>query len=192
MGTMSTAACEHARGQLALFTLGRLPDNERLALEAHLDGCEDCRSELAGLSGLSSALSAADPDRIDHVVEVPETRAASVLDSLGTEVARHRRSTRVRFASAAAESFWCSEQSGQSRAQCSDRTTRLPVTPSRSRGQAVSTQPSSSRQSRGEHQSSCLPVTSRGARYSPSRCEQKTGHGGWRGRTKQWRTGTST
>jgi len=102
VGTMSTAACEHARGQLALFTLGRLPDNERLALEAHLDGCEDCRSELAGLSGLSSALSAADPDRIDHVVEVPETLRASVLDSLGTEVARHRRSTRVRFASAAA------------------------------------------------------------------------------------------
>lgn len=102
MGTVNSAACEQAKGQIALSVLGRLPENERLALEAHLDGCDDCRTELASLSGLSAALSAADPDRIDHVVEVPESLRASVLESLGTEVARHRRSTRVRFASAAA------------------------------------------------------------------------------------------
>jgi hypothetical protein len=101
VGAMSSSACEHARGQLAMAALGRLPDDERLALEAHLDGCDDCRSELGGLSGLNAALSAADPDRIDHVIEVPETLRASVLESLGTEVARHRRSARVRFASAA-------------------------------------------------------------------------------------------
>lgn len=102
MGAMSTTACEQARGQIALAALGRLPDHERLALEAHLDGCDDCRAELAALSGLDQALSAAEPDRIDHVIEVPESLRSSVLESLGTEVARHRRSTRVRFASAAA------------------------------------------------------------------------------------------
>lgn len=101
MGAMNTAACDQARGQLALATLGRLPEDERLALEAHLDGCDDCRAELGGLSGLSSALSAADPDRIDQVIEVPDSLRLSVLESLGTEVARHRRSTRIRFASAA-------------------------------------------------------------------------------------------
>jgi hypothetical protein len=98
---MSTAACEQARGQLALAVIGRLPEDEQLALESHLDGCEDCRGELDSLSGLQSALAAAEPDRIDHVVEVPETLRVAVLGSLRTEVARQRRSTRVRFAAAA-------------------------------------------------------------------------------------------
>lgn len=102
MGAMSTATCEQARGQLALAAIGRLPENERLALQAHLDGCEECRVELAHLSKLGPALSAAEPDRIDHASEIPESLRASVLQSLGAEAAKHHRSARVRFASAAA------------------------------------------------------------------------------------------
>ena len=52
VGAMSTLSCEKARGQLALASIGRLPESERLSLESHLDGCEDCRNELDGLSGL--------------------------------------------------------------------------------------------------------------------------------------------
>jgi hypothetical protein len=99
---MSTLNCEKARGQLALASIGRLPESERLSLASHLDGCEDCRNELAGLSALVPGLAAADPDRVDQVLTVPESLRSAVLGSLGTEVARHRRSTRVRFAAAAA------------------------------------------------------------------------------------------
>ncbi len=99
---MSTLSCEKAKGQLALASIGRLPESERLSLESHLDGCEDCRNELASLSALEPGLAAADPERVDQVLTVPESLRSAVLGSLGTEVARHRRSTRVRFATAAA------------------------------------------------------------------------------------------
>lgn len=99
---MSTLSCERARGQLALAAIDRLPESERLSLESHLDGCEDCRNELVGLSVLEPGLAAADPNRVDQVLAVPESLRSAVLGSLGTEVARHRRSTRMRFAAAAA------------------------------------------------------------------------------------------
>jgi hypothetical protein len=99
---MSNLSCEKARGQIALASIDRLPESERLSLESHLDGCEDCRNELEGLTGLGPALATADPERIDHVLAIPETLRSAVLGSLGTEVARQRRSTRMRFAAAAA------------------------------------------------------------------------------------------
>src|ERR1700733_3396696 len=102
MGAVRSTTCEQARGQLALRALGRLPENERLSLESHLDGCEECRAEVTGLSGLGSALAAAGPPPIGQVSEVPETLRASVLGSLRIEAAKHRRSTRIRFAAAAA------------------------------------------------------------------------------------------
>ena len=99
---MSTLSCEKARGQVALASIGRLPEAERLSLESHLDGCEECRDEFESLSRLEPALAAADPERVDEVLTVPESLRSAVLESLGTEVARHRRSTRMRFAAAAA------------------------------------------------------------------------------------------
>jgi anti-sigma factor RsiW len=98
---MTLGSCDQARGQLALAAIGRLPENERLALEAHLDGCPACRIEYADLSGLEKALSAADPDRLDQIVAVPDTLRSAVLDTLGTEVSRHRRTQRMRLAAAA-------------------------------------------------------------------------------------------
>jgi hypothetical protein len=99
---MSIGSCEHARGQVALAAIGRLPDNERLALQSHLDGCADCRTEFNNLQGLEEALSTAQPDLVDEVITIPETLRAAVLGTLETEVARHRRSRRMRFVGIAA------------------------------------------------------------------------------------------
>jgi hypothetical protein len=99
---MSIGSCEHARGQLALAAIGRLPDDERLALQSHLDGCAECRSELNNLQGLEKALSTVQPDLVDEVVAVPDTLRVAVLGTLETEVARHRRSTRMKFVGIAA------------------------------------------------------------------------------------------
>jgi predicted anti-sigma-YlaC factor YlaD len=102
VGAMTLGSCDQARGQLALAAIGRLPENEKLALEAHLEGCPACRIEYSDLSGLEKALSAADPDRLDQIVAVPGTLRSAVLGTLDTEASRHRRAMRMRFATAAA------------------------------------------------------------------------------------------
>lgn len=99
---MNLSSCEQARGLIALAAIGRLPDTERLALDSHLEGCPECRNELAQLSGLEAALSAAEIERVDQVVDIPETLRTAVLGSLETEVARHRRASRLRVAAIAA------------------------------------------------------------------------------------------
>jgi hypothetical protein len=99
---MNSTSCEQARGQIALEAIGRLPETERLSLDSHLEGCPECRNERAGLSGLVGALSAAEIDRVDEIVAIPESLRTAVLGSLETEVARHRRAWRLRVASIAA------------------------------------------------------------------------------------------
>jgi hypothetical protein len=99
---MNSSSCEHARGQIALAAIGRLPDTERLALDSHLEGCPECSNELAEISGLEAALSAAEIERVDQVVDIPETLRTAVLGSLETEVARHRRASRFRVLAIAA------------------------------------------------------------------------------------------
>jgi hypothetical protein len=107
---MNSSSCEQARGQIALAAIGRLPESERLSLDSHLEGCPDCRNELADLSGLDAALSAAELDRVDQVVTVPDSLRTAVLGSLeaefatefATEVARKRRASRLRVLSIAA------------------------------------------------------------------------------------------
>jgi hypothetical protein len=99
---MSMGGCDQAKGQIALASIGRLPEAERTSLDAHLDGCAECRAELADLSGLRTALASAELDSTDSAVTVPETLHTAVIGSLGTEVARHRRAVRVKFAAAAA------------------------------------------------------------------------------------------
>jgi anti-sigma factor RsiW len=51
--------------QVAAYALDALDDDERRTYEAHLAGCEQCRAELAGLTGTAGALGlaadAADP-----------------------------------------------------------------------------------------------------------------------------------
>jgi len=103
---MSNGACEIARGQIALASIGRLPRAEQTSLDAHLEGCAACRIQAASLAGIEAALSRAEPERIDqglsdHLEEMPVTLRSAVFSSLDHEVVRHRRALRVRFAAAA-------------------------------------------------------------------------------------------
>jgi hypothetical protein len=97
-----SVSCDQARGQLALASIGRLPDNERLALQSHLDGCSDCRAEMADLSRIGRALSAAQPEHVNDAEKIPDSLRTAVLGGLHTEVVRHRRSVRLRIATIAA------------------------------------------------------------------------------------------
>ncbi len=52
--------CEQAESPaLSAFLDGALPDEEQVALSAHLEGCRDCAAELAQLRGLDEALAGA-------------------------------------------------------------------------------------------------------------------------------------
>lgn len=52
------------RERMAAELTGQLPEEERPALEAHLAGCVECRSEREALLPVLSALRTLDPDRI--------------------------------------------------------------------------------------------------------------------------------
>ena len=50
---MKTESCREWRESLGAYALGQLPDEERAGLEAHLEGCPECRAELDSLACVS-------------------------------------------------------------------------------------------------------------------------------------------
>jgi predicted anti-sigma-YlaC factor YlaD len=88
--------CDHWHGLLALEVVGQIVEEDRLALTAHLDGCQACRDERNGLAGLSGILPAADPDHISGH-EVPFELQSAVFDRLRADARRHHRRRGTRF-----------------------------------------------------------------------------------------------
>ena len=60
---MTTERCREWRESLGAQALGQMPEEERAALEAHLEGCAECRAELESLAGVARLLPLADPER---------------------------------------------------------------------------------------------------------------------------------
>jgi hypothetical protein len=60
---MKTEHCRDWRESLGAYALGHLPADERAGLEAHLEGCPDCRAEVKSLRGVALLLPHADPER---------------------------------------------------------------------------------------------------------------------------------
>jgi hypothetical protein len=86
---------------LGAYALGDLPDDERAALAAHLEGCEECRAELRSLEGVAALLSLADPARIEQpTVRPPADLGARIEAQIAAESAkedRQKRRRRFRF-----------------------------------------------------------------------------------------------
>ena len=61
---MKAEACREWRERIGALVLGQLPEDERFATEAHLDGCPACRAEAEALAPVASLLGRADPDRL--------------------------------------------------------------------------------------------------------------------------------
>ncbi len=89
---MTTDRCREWRELLGAHALGRLPDQERTALEAHLEGCGECRAELESLSGVARLLPLADPDCFDAAPQPP----AALGDRIAARIRGERRSARRR------------------------------------------------------------------------------------------------
>jgi anti-sigma factor RsiW len=82
---------------LGAYALGDLPDDERAAVAAHLEGCEECRAELRSLEGVAALLPLADPARIEQpAARPPADLGARIEAQIATESAREGRAKRRR------------------------------------------------------------------------------------------------
>jgi anti-sigma-K factor RskA len=97
---MKTDDCRDWRHSLGAYALGQLPAEERAGLEAHMEGCPDCRAEADSLAPVARLLPLADPDRFSQPSPQPSPQLAErIAATIGGErsVTRRRRQRR-RFA----------------------------------------------------------------------------------------------
>ncbi|HEY2056415.1 MAG TPA: zf-HC2 domain-containing protein [Solirubrobacterales bacterium] len=90
---------DHRDWKLALgaYALGDLPPDERAAIAAHVEGCDECRAELRSLEGVAALLPLADPDRIEApTVRPPADLGTRIEAQIAAESAREGRAKRRR------------------------------------------------------------------------------------------------
>lgn len=88
---MTTERCREWRESLGAHALDRLPEEERAALEAHLQGCPECRAELESLAGVARLLPLADPERFGTAPAPPAALADRVAATIRAERRKGRR-----------------------------------------------------------------------------------------------------
>jgi hypothetical protein len=93
---MSPDPCEHFQGLIAMEVVGQLSEPERVALNAHVEGCAACRDDRHDLMTVSMVLPMADPDSLTEDA-VPFGLQTAVLDRLRAEERRERRRHRARY-----------------------------------------------------------------------------------------------
>lgn len=94
---MTVERCREWRESLGAYALGQLPEKERAALEAHLEGCADCREELQSLAGVARLMPLADPERFGAAPEPPPLLGDRITATIGAERRVARRRQRRRF-----------------------------------------------------------------------------------------------
>ncbi len=93
---MKAESCREWRPLLGAYALGDLPAGERAGLEAHLDGCPECRAEAESLGSVARLLPLADPARFERPAprpspELGERVAAAIGGERQVAVRRRRR-----------------------------------------------------------------------------------------------------
>jgi hypothetical protein len=76
---VTTEVCRRWRELFGAYLLGHLSPEERVGLEAHLDGCAECRAELEELRPVAGALAAADPAHLGSPPAPPPELADRVF-----------------------------------------------------------------------------------------------------------------
>ena len=101
--------CTEAKHSLGVYVLGAIDPVERGLVDAHLETCQECRDELAGLAGLPALLARLDPDEVsrisadDPVYAFADERPPAELIGTVLDMAKaRRRRERWRYVSAAA------------------------------------------------------------------------------------------
>ncbi|MEV6418070.1 zf-HC2 domain-containing protein [Kribbella sp. NPDC051718] len=100
---MSTEEHRRLRELLGSYALGQLEAVQAAGLHAHLDGCADCRAELAAIAPLAAPLKLVNPDRLEQTpVAPPDWLEESILAAIKAEPRRIRPKGRWLLAAAAA------------------------------------------------------------------------------------------
>jgi hypothetical protein len=100
---MKAEGCREWRERIGALVLGQLPEEERLATEAHLDGCPACRAEAAALAPMASLLGRADPDRLEPAPAPASRLRERIFGLIAAErSAERRRRIRLRLGLATA------------------------------------------------------------------------------------------
>jgi hypothetical protein len=94
---MKTDGCRHWKEELGAYALGHLSDQERVALEAHLEGCPACRAEADSLFAVSRLLPHADPERFGPAPQPPADLGKRIAATIGSEQRSKRRRRRLHF-----------------------------------------------------------------------------------------------
>jgi len=89
--------CREWRELLGAYALGHLEGDERAGLEAHLDGCAQCRAELASLEPVALMLPHADPARFGPAPQPPPELGQRVAATIAAERERGEKRRRRRF-----------------------------------------------------------------------------------------------
>ncbi|MFC6093019.1 anti-sigma factor family protein [Saccharothrix lopnurensis] len=89
------------RESLGAFVLGQLGEPERIAVQAHVDGCPACRAEVADLRPAVELLGLADPSRVSDAPAVPAGLGESVLARIRAERRPRRAPRRAALVAAA-------------------------------------------------------------------------------------------
>jgi len=82
---MTAEGCREWRELVGAHALGQLADDERAALEAHLEGCPECRAELDSLAGVARLMPLADPARFGAAPRPPAALGDRVLAAVESE-----------------------------------------------------------------------------------------------------------
>ncbi|HEY1853769.1 MAG TPA: anti-sigma factor [Solirubrobacterales bacterium] len=94
---MTTESCREWRTSLGAYVLGQLPDEERAGLEAHLEGCPECRAEAESLGTVARLMPLADPARITEQAPHPPDQLRERIEGvIGAEHEGRRKQRRRR------------------------------------------------------------------------------------------------
>lgn len=95
---MRTKPCRDWRISLGAYALGHLDEEERAGLEAHLEGCPECRAELASLGGVAALLPHGNPAYFESVPEPSNELGRRIFASIEADEKQvQRRKRRLRF-----------------------------------------------------------------------------------------------
>ena len=97
---MSRDGCREMAGDLAMRALGREADVSG-GLDAHLEGCAECRAELDELRSVAAAITGLEADTLAEPLEPPASLGQRIAVRVGDE-RRARRRRRVGMLTAAA------------------------------------------------------------------------------------------
>ena len=94
---MTTEHSREWREALGAYALGHLSEEERVSLEAHLEGCPACRAEAAALGSVANLLPHADPERFGPAPVPPPELGKRITATIGAERRSRRRHRHLRL-----------------------------------------------------------------------------------------------